>query len=278
MPWTTFDDVIKADRKRGVTLPLHGNATGNLTAAGVNSGGLSIIPLFGAAGTTLWSTFKGFPLPPGVDASTDWRALWAKNGSTRIGGYWVALFYKIGTVDLTSTGQKLVHHSAGFPITRSLAYGTQAVRGFPVIITTAATSTTAPVIGNIKYVNGDGNVVTGTQSFTYPATNTVLGSSFLLSLEDEDESIQDITEVNVTTASAAGNASVWLAEPVLPSSVMVAGSISQSDALRGSRFGLPRINPAAPASGSLEWVCGLLSTGGAAASTGTALLRVVPQT
>ena len=105
MPWTTFDDVIKADRKRGVTLPLHGNTTGTLTAAGVNSGGLSIIPLFGAAGTTLWSTFKGFPLPPGIDATTDWRALWAKNGSTRIGGYWVALFYKIGTVDLTSTGE-----------------------------------------------------------------------------------------------------------------------------------------------------------------------------
>lgn len=278
MTWTTFDDVIKADRQRGVTLPLHGTASGSLTGASVNSGGLSIIPLFGAAGTTLWSTFKGFPLPPGVDANSDWRAFWAKNGSTRVGGYWVTLFYKIGTVDLTSTGQKLVHHSAGFPITRSMAYGTQEVRGFPVIITTAATSTTAPIIGNIKYRNGDGNIVTGTQSFTYPATNTVLGSSYLLSLEDEDESIQDITEVNVTTASATGSASVWLAEPVLPTSVIIAGSITQSDALRGSRFGLPRINPAAPASGSLDWVCGLLSTGSAATSTGTALLRVLPQT
>ena len=278
MTWASSDDVLKADRKRGVTLPMNGTATGNLTGATVNSGGLSVMALFNNLGTTLWSTFKGFQFPDAINDASDWRAFWLKNGSTRAASYWVSLFYKIGTVDLTGTGQKLVHHSAGFPLTRTMAYGAQEVRGFPMILTTTALSTTAAVIGNIKYRNGDGNLVTGTQSFTYAATNAVAGSAYLLSLEDEDESIQDITEVNVTTASATGSASIWLVEPILPASVFVAGAIHQSDGLRGARFGLPRINPAAPASGVLEWVPGLFAAGTASTNVGTALLRVVPQT
>lgn len=278
MTWATADDVLKADRQRGVTVPMNGAATGNLTSASVNSGGMSMNVLFNNFGTTLWSSLKGFPLPPAVTDQQDWRALWLKNASTRAGAYWAALLYKIGDVNLAASGQQLTHHAAGFPITRSMAAGNTEVRGFPLILTTTATSTTAPVIGNIKYRNGDGNIVTGTQSFTYPATNTVVGSSYLLSLEDEDESIQDITEVNIATPSSAGSAAVYLAEPILPASVFMAGSVSQADALRGARFGLPRINPATPASGTLDWQLALMCCGVASTNTGTALLRIVPQT
>lgn len=277
MSWATDDDVIKADRQRGVTVPINGISTGNLTGATVNSGGIAAVPLFNNLGTTLWSAFKGFPLPPGVTDTTDWRALWLKNASVRVGAYWLANFYKIGDVNLAASGQQLTHHAAGFPLSRTMGYGSEAVRGFPLIVTTTATSTTAPVITNIKYRNGDGNIVTGTQSFTYPATNTVIGSSYLLSLEDADESIQDITEVNIGTPSSAGTAAIYLAEPILPASVFMAGMVTQTDGLRGARLGLPRINPAAPASGTVDWALGMLAVGVASSNTANALLRVVPQ-
>ena len=278
MTWATVEDVLNADRESGTTMLLNGVATGNLTSASVNSGGLSVAFLPNNIGSTLWSAIKGFQFPDGIDSSSDWRALWAKNASTRVGAYWIALAHKIGDVNLSATGQQLTHASTGFPLSRTMAEGPVAVRGFPAMLITTATSTTAPVIGNIKYVNQDGITVTCAQSFTFPATNTLAGSSYLLSIEDADSSVQDILEVNVTTAAAAGAASLYLIEPVLPASVFVAGMVSQSDGLRGARFGLPRINPPAPASGVLDTIPVLMCAGVVSTNTGTAQLRIVKQT
>ncbi len=279
MPWATVDDVLAADIKDGQTVILNGVASGSLTAATATSGGISGTVLPNNQGSTLWGTLKGVPMPDGLENGSDVRVLFAKNGSTRAGTYWIGLLHKVGVVNLAATGQQLTHVAAGFPLTRLKGSGASVpVRGIPLLLTTTALSTTAAVISNIKYRNQAGNVITGTQSFTYPSSTTVVGSTFFPSLERGDCAIQDVTEVNVGTASATGAAALYLFEPIVPLSIFVAGSITQTDLLRGARFGLPRVNEPVPASGSIaSQLAAVLCSNVASTNTGTFLLRLVKQ-
>lgn len=277
MSWATFDDLVDADAAYGFDVPFLGAPTGAITAAGANSGGVAVHVLPTLLGTTLWSTVKGVNLQSGFDATKDLRCLHLKNGSVRQLTFWLCRLNKIGVVDFTNTGQRLTHDACTYPLTRTRGRVSRNVFGFPLLHVTTATSTTAPIISSIGYKNQDGASVTGTQSFTLPATNTLVGTGLLLSLEDGDGGVQDITAVNVGTASSAGVADLYMAEPMLQSSVVVVGHVSQADMVRGSRFGPPCVSPATPTAGSLTSELAAIALGGQLTNTANLMARMVEQ-
>lgn len=275
MTWTSTQDIIDAERDNGILDLLLGVATGAMTSSTVNSGGVTCGIMANASGTTLWSTVKGFPVLSDIAPTRDVRVTSLRNASVREITNWLCRVYKIGTFDPTSTGQRLTHHSATFPVSRSGA--PKPVRGFPLLLITTTLATPAFIISSIGYVNQDGVPVTGTKSFTAPATNAAIGTGMLFELEDDDCAIQDITAINVGTAGSAGACSVYLVEPILMVSQLLTGHTTEGDAIRGQRFVPPPLQPAVAAAGSAESELLLFFAGSGSTNTGVTMVKAVEQ-
>lgn len=198
---------------RAVAIPIVTAATASITAATANNGFLNFSISPNLQGTTLPNTIVGFPFVN--TPSARYRHIRTSFFPiTRTG--WLGIFYKIGTLVLTSTGNQFTHDGATFPVLRNNLFGANTpVRLRPLVYLTAATATTAPSFilkdsgGTAGYVDQDGNSVVGTKTFTFPAAATAIQSTYLLRLEDGDSSVQDITQIDVTAAGSAGSAVIY---------------------------------------------------------------------
>lgn len=229
---------------------LSGLGTGPGTAATATSGYFSLNIAANIIGTTYPNTLQSFM--PGVPAA-DFRSVLTYLVQNR-GGY-LALLYTLGTLNLTATGNQFTHDAATFPVLgKKFGQSGQPINLIPLLYVTTATSTTAPAFmlnasgGTAGYVNQDGSGVIGTKTFTFPAATTNAQSCFILRLEDGDSSIQDITQIDVTTASATGAATLYGMQKISNFSVPTT-QLSVYDSLLGG-MGLQNLNPAAATSGS----------------------------
>ena len=223
MPIATRDAIQRNLAKGfGAFLPLLGGSRSAGTVATAGSGFWNIAFCWNSVGTTLYSTLVGYPTPPATAQSQfvleHFDGNGVASGSMEIGFAWL---YTIGTVNLAATGDNLVHNAATFPVVRTqLGVAAQPLTLVPVVLITTATATTAPVFrlqtnaGAAGYVNQSGSSVVGAKTMTMPAAATVAGSGYLLRLEDGDTGVQDITNVEVTTAGSAGAATIFGMEVV----------------------------------------------------------------
>ena len=239
-------------------------ASGAITAAAATSGWFTISLVANSIGAVYPGTLTNIagvvPSP-----SSDFRRVFNTytHGTTAKCG-WLAWLYKIGTLNLASTGNQFTHDAATFPVLRT-KYGqaSQPVNLIPLMYITTATTTTAPqfiletaAVGN-GYVNQAGAGVTGTKTFTCPAAATAIQSGFILRLEDTDCAVQDMTQINVTVAGATGAATIYGMEILTPELCALVSTGTVSDNLVGS-LGLNNIAPAVATSGTasaaLVWV------------------------
>ena len=197
----------------GVIQLLSGTTRVGGTTANAGCGFMNIGFSWNSIGTTLYTTLQSFPLP--LSLPNEVFHLWSQYYGG-LGGCGLGYLYKIGTVDLTATGNQLTHDAATFPVVRTqLNAASQPVGLIPVVLITTATATTAPVFrlrtlaGAAGYVDQDGNSIVGTKTMTMPAAATAAGSGYIIRLEDGDSAVRDITNVEVTTAGTAGAATIY---------------------------------------------------------------------
>jgi hypothetical protein len=126
---------------------------------------------------------------------------------------YIVRLYKVGTCSLTSLGNIFVASGSQFPLKHNEMGTTVDVSLIPIIYVNSSLSATAASF-TINYKNQLGSSITGTKIFTFPSATTALGSAFRLPLEDTDYAAQDITAINITTASVTGSATIYLMEIV----------------------------------------------------------------
>lgn len=255
MSVSTLDDLLQriaAGKGMSRTLDMVSAAT-TQTAAALASGLISGTLYYQVPGTTHLSTLVGFTLPPGTLPLLLTHALLGTGSS---GMLYIERQYLIGTVNLTATGDRLSHNSAGFPALRTqFGQASQPLTLTPLFEVTTATSVTAPEVrfrtaaGADGYINQDGNSVVGTRTFTFPNAATGVASCYMPMLELGDSGVRDITNIEVVTASSTGAMNVWGVELLDP--IFMGGGVDVAkvkDFLHG--LNIPDLRPATPTSGS----------------------------
>lgn len=245
-----IDDIYK-QQARGKSVTRLGIALTNpaVTAAGATSGFFTLGFSGNTIGTTFPNTFGEFAIPTGITGDLINLASFT-NLSSNIRGSAYLRLYKVGTVSLTATGNQFTHDTATFPLLRSeFGVSNKAQALWPIIQVTTALTTTAAIF-TFDYTDQDGNATTGTRTFTFPSATTAVSSAFFLPLEHGDWACRDISAINITTASATGAATIWLAEEIEPSTNVFNGPIS-SDYFFG--YGLKNANqtPAVATTGTV---------------------------
>lgn len=261
-----LDDILKQQARGKYVMRIGQSATAqSISAANANCGFISVGFVGNTIGTTLPNTFGEFLAPAGI-ASDLWSVASLDGFSSSFRGWMFARIYKVGTVVLTATGNQFTHDSATFPLLRSEFGASNRPQAlWAVIQVTTALSTTAAAL-TMDYVDQDGNSVTGTRTFTFPAVTTGQGSVYFLPLEQGDWAVRDVTAINITTASAAGAATVWLMEQLEPTYNVFAASLT-ADYVSGHGLAVTNQNPATATTGTVTTsaVCSIFGAGGVAA-------------
>lgn len=195
-------------------------ASGNTFTAGAAASGffgLQIRANF--IGTSYPSTLISYPLPPSPASNFYAMHHAVSMNSTTVTMHALAWLYKMGTLNLSATGDQFSHDAATFPILRTvLGASSTAINLIPIVQITTAAATTAPVFrlrtagGASGYVNQDGTSVVGTKTMTMPSATVAINSSYIFRLEEGDCATRDISAIEVTTAGTAGAATIWGAE------------------------------------------------------------------
>jgi hypothetical protein len=111
-------------------------------------------------------------------------------------------------------------------------------------------------------VDQDGNNTVGTKDFTFPSATTNVNSTYLMMPNSDDFGVQDITQIDVGTASSTGAANIYGVEFLAP----VEGVIAKAN-LNDTVFGglqMVDIAPAVATSGTVTSYLGILGTAGGA--------------
>lgn len=225
-------------------------------------------------GTTLPGTVVGFIKPV---VATRLMGLIQGNTTNTTAG-WLVWLYKVGTVDLTATGDRLTHSAATFPVRRTLfGAADQPLSLLPMLRVTTAITTTTPVIrlrtaaGGTGYVNQAGTSVVGTRSMTLPLATA--GTVYVPVVEKGDAAVRDVTAVEVTTAAAAGAADLWLAEFITISGGPIQQMGTLHDAVTAG-LQMVRLDPAVAVSGTVESLLTTVVSGTTSRSFGGVILGV----
>lgn len=213
MAVSTIQDIIDAEINAGVYLNMMGGASGTTTSAVAASNNFTLQLLRNALGTTLpGGPYVGFPVQPGI--RNNLRLMHMRSMGNRAIMYAIANFINLGQIGFTATGSRFTHHSSTAPYSKNQMGQPSPVHGPLFLDFITATSVTAPIISSLTYVDQDGNTQVGTKTWTAPAAATLLGSGFLLPLEDGSSGARDLTSVTVGTASTTGVANVYLLDIV----------------------------------------------------------------
>lgn len=208
MPFNTLQDLWNKQSSDSVVANVITNAPGASTSANAASGNILYTPHFNSTGSTHWTSLITMP-SPGSLTGAPLRLIAATMASNRLISGVLVNLYRIGTLNLTTSTSEFTHDAATFPVTRTeLGQANQPVNLIPVILFTTASSVTAPQL-TIDYIDQDGNAVTGTKTWIAPAAATAVGSMYQLPLEDADQAVRDITNVNITTTSSTGAATIY---------------------------------------------------------------------
>lgn len=245
----TLDDILK-QQARGKYVVRMGVTTANtaITAAAASSGFIGLNFTGNTIGTTLPNTFGEFLIPAGITGDL-WSIASADGFSGAARGWMFARIYKVGTVNLTATGNQFTHDAATFPLVRTeFGVSSTAQALWPVIQVTTALTTTAAAL-TMTYVNQGGTSVTGTRTFTFPSATTTQGSAYFLPLEQGDWACRDISAINIATASATGAATVWLMEQLEPTYNVFTGPLT-ADYISGHGLAVANQTAAVATSGT----------------------------
>lgn len=232
-----------------------GASTG--TAASIASGGLTVFLVPNTIGTTFPSTIVGMSFPP--SPAIGFNPIWSMGNSLIARGFSLGRIYRLGTLNLAATGNQFTPDGAvTYPLLRKeFTEASKAISLIPLLQVTTALSTTAAILrlrnntgpGN-GYVNQDGTGKTGTVDFTFPSVTTAVNSAYIPMLESGDSGVQSISQIDVTTASASGAATVWGLELFFPMNTPVAALGYCFDSLI-SGFLAPDLSPAVPTAGTV---------------------------
>lgn len=228
-------------------------ATTATSAASATCGQITMAFTGNVLGTTFPGTLVDWQSSPATGDKFNLLSIYSTATAAR--GTGLVRLYRIGTLNLTATGDQFTHDAATFPVTRTMYGSTRAVPLVPVILVTTATSVTAPAFqlqtnaGGAGYVDQDGNNVIGTRTITFPAAATVSGSAFILPLELTDNAITDIIQIKVTTASSTGAATLYGMEFISFMSNLSANA-SQFDNFYGAGLFVANNSPAVATSGT----------------------------
>jgi len=244
------------------------------TAGAAGSGFFSVQLRPNSIGTTLPSTLQGYAAPTCSEEMYSVFSSYALSSTSATVGNHLAIAYKIGTLNLAATGDRFTHDAATFPILRTkFGAASQAINLIPIVVITTATATTAPVFrlrtagGAAGYVNQSGTSVIGTKTMTMPAAATAAASGYIFRLEEGDVGVEDITNIEVTTAGTAGAAEVWGVEILAAHPIVVSAVTAGQDQMFGG-FSMANIKPGVATSGSVTSVlCHFMHS--TTASTGT---------
>lgn len=265
----TLDDILK-QQARGKSITRIGVSATTLavSASSALSGFISLTFTGNSIGSTLPSTITDF-LPTTTITGDIWPVASVSGFGANVRGWMFARIYRVGTVILTATGNQFTHDAATFPLLRSEFGASNRPQAlWAVIQVTTALSVTAAAL-TMNYVNQGGTSVTGTRTFTFPATTTGLGSTYFLPLEQGDYAVRDVSAINVTTASSTGTATVWLMEQLEPTYNVLNGAIT-TDYITGHGLAVPNQTPAAATSGAVTTTTVFSLFGASAASAGVA--------
>jgi hypothetical protein len=263
---STIDDIFKQQARGNYASRMGVGATFLSATAAAAASGFFTLSLGGnAIGSTLPSTITEFPIPSGI--TSDLINLASLTGlSLNARGLIFLRLYKVGTVTLTATGSQFTHDAATFPVLRSeFGVSGKAQALWPIIQVTTALTTTAAIL-TFNYVNQTGSSVTGARTFTFPSATTANGSTFFLPLEQGDWAVRDVSNVVISTASATGAATVWLAEEIEPSVNCFANALT-ADYFTGYGLKIPNQVAATATSGTVTTLATLSVFGASAATT-----------
>jgi len=250
-------------------------ASGNTFTAGAAASGffgLQIRANF--IGTSYPSTLVNYNLPPSAPSELLVMHHSSAMNSTTVTMHALAWLYKVGTLNLATTGDQFTHDTATFPINRTvLGASSTPINLVPLVQITTAAATTAPVFrlrtvgGAAGYTNQDGTSVVGTKTMTMPSATVAVNSSYIFRLEEGDCAVRDISNIEVTTAGTAGAATIWGAEIISWAPTKGSATPFAHDHLFG---GLSPLNmkPGAATSGTATAVLGTLTYVSNASSIG----------
>lgn len=254
---------------KSIAIPMITLTPGNVTAAAAASGGFTCGINFNGIGTSPTS-IKFAPTTSPI------RMLGVNIGNSQGRGLFLVHLYKIGTLALNATGDQFTHDAATFPILRTQFGETSKPLSLtPLIQITTATTTTIAVFtiktnaGGTGYTDQDGNATVGTKTFTMPNAATAVRSTFFLRLESNDSGVRDIAQIAVSTAAAAGAATIWGAEFLAAIPSHIASTGAYMDSLYGT-FQPMNLTPGLATSGTATSHLAVLCVGqtGGAASYG----------
>lgn len=251
------------------------------TAAAANSGNFTAQTMFNSIGSTVPGTLVGFPTPPALASNLSILMSMFNADANSLRGLYLAYFYKIGTIVLTSTGDQFTHDAATFPILRTqFGAASQPLTLLPLIYVTTASSVTAPAFqlqtnaGAAGYTNQDGTTVIGAKTFTFPAAATTTTSGYFLRLEDGDSGVRDISQTKITTASSTGAATIYGIELIAPMGLLHLSMTSVYDGAF-SGIGLQDLAPGVATSGTASVMLGLIAMSTTGTITGSFTLAGV---
>lgn len=227
MPITSRADIIdRLAKGQGRLDHMQGVSAVAFTAATATSGSISATLGLNAIGSTLWATRKGFP--NNDEAQGPMRVVNFQGVNTRIGTTCLARLYLLGTINLTSTsGNRFTPDAATFPVLATrMGVASQRVPLVPLALVTTATTVAAAAF-TFDYVNEDGTSRVGNKAFTMPAAVTLVGSGFILPVNEVDVAVTAMTSVTVTTAATAGILTLFGADILAVASTTVAGVTPQ---------------------------------------------------
>lgn len=266
--YTTIRELHKKRGQGSGMFMLSGISTpSNVTGGSNASGNFTIQIQASTIGSTFPSSLAGVPTCPTPGDPINTAVVHYNCAVTR--SQFLARLYKIGTLDLTGTGNKFTHDaSVTFPLTRTV-YGasSQAINLIPLVYVTTALTTTAAIFRlrnntgpAAGYTNQAGSGVIGTFDFTFPSTTTAVNSAFIPPLEWGDSGIQDISQIDVTTASATGACTIYGMEILLPLTNFQSGVQMVYDGIVGGMLPFD-IRPATPTSGTLTSLLAVVQLG-----------------
>ena len=243
--------------------------TAGVTAGNAGSGFFTAILTANLVGTTYPGTLVSMQIPPAPPQPLFTTIASSVTASGRPAFF--VRFYLLGTLNLAATGNQFTHNAATFPLLRTqLGVASQPITLLPMIYITTATATTAPIFrlrtvaGAAGYVNQLGNSIVGTRTMTMPLAATVAQSGFIIRLEAGDSGIQNITNIEVTTAGSAGAASIYGIELLSPFNQLNSGWLHKNDQMFGG-LSMVDLVPAVATSGTVTSILGqlILQTQGA---------------
>lgn len=272
-----FDVFKNSAAGKGYFIPTVLSVGSTSTSAAAASGFHTVRLCFNSIGSTVPGTLVGIPLPPSLPSALHATSFFHTTSSAK-SGYFCNI-YKLGTLNLASTGDQFTHDAATYPVLRTI-YGesNKPLTLIPLIYITTATATTAPIFrlrtnaGAAGYVDQDGNSTVGTISHTLPSTTTSAESAFILRLESGDSGIRDISAIEVTTAGTAGAADVYGLEIIGVYCNMNNAIPSVHDKLFGGMNYID-IAPAVATSGTADCKMGTIVMGNTSAATSIIFMK-----